>query len=836
MIRQAIDYFRSKKISSLIILFIAVVYFVLSSVYGVYQSLIDETFKVLTGEYGSFDTVLFGVSDDTVNKYRTSAIVEKIGLVQNYGLYGCEDIQIILGSMDEYAMELVSSAVTEGRLPVKTGEIVFEECYKQSSEHLDLGNRIILIDRKGTEKEYEIVGFISSYSSLINGSIYPIPEKNGYPNALTVQTGSLEGTGILFVKVNRSDDKTISPDSTLIRMYNELVIPEHYDQNPEMIFNDQLFTDGVGMFIDPLKQHSRRDFTAFLIIVSVFLSTVFYVFFSDFRDICRIIYGVGATKIYICILYLLITLMLLIPGIILGDVILFIARLISSWPTDGSRHVWILIFSLIVIVCSILVFAVYRLYDEKLFFHRNRKRKRILKEGSMEWNSIRKNGVGFIAVILSVTTFLAAVISFGYERVSNRVFYGLDSSPWIMGDAYNTITFHNFGDFQVFPIEKSFSNEALDSLYELSGVKYIRKGYEHSGVNIVFMDVDSAYIDEYIKRNIKFGYGDFEDSSFIRNLKSSNNYSIAVISTHTDEDILIRNHISKEPLEEGKCFIFFPDIMEDPQISNDMGKLYKSGDNIRLASLVLRGGESDIYDLDSFDYVYRDIEIAESFTHGYMVRDKETGKYNDSDSLTIVMSESTFLELGIFKGISHFEIGLDDDITPDEYREIRHASLKITQSVSGAQFFDSEERRERIERIESTTSSSLLMLGVSAVICILFYCILMTLQSIQANSKAYGIMRALGMSRMKMLTCLMSEYLIYSALLLCIAIPGVLIYLRYYSINVMGIIMNSADYIKAMLPIFVISASHLFLQMLCGVISVNSYFRKSIVSNIRYKE
>lgn len=845
MIRFAFKYIHSKKITYFLVCFIGILVFVFGNAFFIYQSMMDSVFDRAQSIYGRFDCVLFGGDEKLVDAYRERPIVSKVGVIRNYGRYSSNGAHITIGSFDDDALDIFPISLSSGRFPENDHEIVLEDHYRLiDSDRFALGKTIDITDMKGKTRTLRITGFIESYTTYVNGSLNRIPGINDYPNGITGSSDKLEYNLITGIVIGGTSNRMVSPDESIISLYGEIARDRGKGQDVELVFNDRVYVDAVGMYIEPLRAHRRTDLTLSGIVVCIFLYLALKYYYEDFVDLSKRMYMSGASSLFVTGLFMMVGIILWTFGILFGGILsllLYFMKLIpysGILPRSGTMPCFYLLLAGIVLL--VIVCASSRVWDDRNYFSRSDKRngKSYSGKDSFLVSNVRKNILYFLPVILAAVILCSSFAVYRFEYREKRQLLGLDGDPWLSGSNYVTTYMNNFGDFEVYPEVETYNVADVDDLGRHNGVKSITKAYDILNTNLIIPGTDSDYLNYMASHNRYSNMEGVERNGFPYDIRCIDNYNYDLIIADDEmlDTICELNDINISLLaKEGSCIVFLPDIKESQGIKDDTDCYYFKGAQLTLARFRMKDGKSDIKDIGSFTYVSRDLHINSVIRHGMRTIGDDSMVY-EADRVAVLISEDTYLATDLFDGLVSFTLHLDRNISREDYLAIKREFLNICHRIQFSVCEDYFERLAIEENIERTTSSSFVMLALTSVITLCSYTGLIILQSLYHRKREYGIMRSMGMNIGETVRMSSKEGLIYSLLFIIATIPSVLLFMSYYTRHHIGIFLSGRDVGMTVLIILLAAVIYYLLFMGCSIVVLKRYFRTSISQNIRYME
>ena len=206
--------------------------------------------------YGRFDNIIYGYSVEELVVDENPA-VNPADFVDYYGEIRVisSDSNLVIGSVDENAIELGNIHLVKGRFPDNDGEICLcESVYYESFYDHDIGGKVII---KG--QEYILSGIINDYSVAWNKPI---------------QNDSIKYPDAIIRNLNETEPETIV---TLVK--NQYPFPEYlYENNRYLIANTNAIEGNSG------GKYNAPDFVYMALYVSVILVIVYTMSFTRRRD------------------------------------------------------------------------------------------------------------------------------------------------------------------------------------------------------------------------------------------------------------------------------------------------------------------------------------------------------------------------------------------------------------------------------------------------------------------------------------------------------------------------------------------------------------------------
>lgn len=849
MFNMSLRYVFSKKSTVFIVLFISVSYVLLSGMTSIYDSMIADTFYEEERYYGRFHAILFDVTDEMADEYRNNLLVTDVGITENLGLYLIDgtDFYASIGTMDDISKKLLPIELLEGRWATGAGEIVVTEDmkYYYETKETELGDDISFI-KDGKTESYRITGFISSYTSHLEGSDYLIRGHNDFPMAIKASSeGTTEKTRIMTVRLHETSGRMISPDKNIQLLWNRIVKPKALDHDVEMKFNDGLFNFSYNEEIRPLTIHKTIDYITALISLAVLIFVILQNYTNDLRSVARTCYMLGSDKRSVTYIYVFVVLILTAEGFLLGMIggsFLFgtLNRTVFSETEIVFDMMKGMILIVIVFFASVIVFFTGRFYDETMFFSSSREK--VGRDGSvgvlsMLLSNIRMNFLKMVCVFISLILFTVTVLSFSDEVKDRRSLLRLNEDPWYSAVSKAQTVVTQYGAFEVEPSEVRFPMNKIKKLENTEGVDHIDKGFGGLSIAVIFSEDDGRYADYCISTNWNEETDSVIRTGFPYNLKALNNYSLVVLNERSFREVFELNGIIRDTnLKKGECIVFFPDFHEGGEYEYDILEHYDRGSGLMLGRLRLKSGETDIFSIDKLELVTENLVIEDVLSQKYRSADKSTGQVYEDGLVTILISEECFMDSDLFEGVSSFSMILENDISDEDRNSVlkRYYALAASSACGSTRnYYDVKRHQDSIERV---VRRSIVILAVLIGLCALISTATVISQSIAANRREFGIMRSIGMTKAELFSILTLEHIFYFMLFVVAGSILSFIYMKEYSLRVTGILMQMSDIGAIVVRTVLIGLGYLVISMICVFIYTLRYFRDSISSIIRFSE
>ena len=357
MIKKAVSLLTYRKKSAvLVLLFISVSIFLLQIIEPLFDSVSKKTFEEGTEAYGQHHATFFNITTEQIEQVRAYAMMDKVGIIENYGVYTLTDYGQLLtfGHFDQEAQELGKIRIVEGTLPKKQNEIALEAHLGNlpSEQALKVGDTLRVKTTSG-DVSFTICGFIESYTGLWNSLDVQEPGVNDYPQCLLLDgeaLGAEKTQNAIFCL--KTENRIVRPDQLILQLSNAIgdISPEY------LLFNDAAYGEKQEVRLSTIER-LKNIFLLFSICGIVWM--IYILFNSYLRPYIRsatIMYQLGARHKEVMMPLLMWSGILALGGILLGSMISvvfargFQTKFQFRWQLFGQWKITLMLFAIVEIV------------------------------------------------------------------------------------------------------------------------------------------------------------------------------------------------------------------------------------------------------------------------------------------------------------------------------------------------------------------------------------------------------------------------------------------------------------------------------------------------------
>lgn len=786
-----------KKNTFLYVFLLILIFSLIFTILPLFNSIIDTLHESSVAKYGNYDFVLYDVSDEdisTVNTELKNYAIKKVGLFDNYGNWKIagSNQTITLGNFDKNALDLSCIRLLEGHMPKNESEIALEQ---NIQFHLagspQLGDEIsILID--GQSVTYIISGILSNYVSF-----WDVPQDSVL----------VKGVNDLPQGFIHENSLTVSPKKgAIVNCGGDSFLGGHIARELDIDYSINSNTDGAreGM-IQPLK--TFRNLFMIIVIFGIFLALNLglNLYIESYQTTYTTLYQLGAEGEYPFYLYVCQQFWALIFSTPFGIFVAWVFSIFVS-PIIGSRinifagDTLILFASTIILVFCFVLYKFYRkIYRKRAASLSIVKSKKKLIQLQIGRNFSWALATNFMDIALKKVIPLLLLIALLFSTIGfTQVYFqeNLESSFALTIDdtsnmrypdfTIDTAQFHSYGTLEILKINldknRVMEKNVVQNLYQEEGIEYVRVlDYAYNQATFLVPRINDPYwVDQditqymdtemgYVSSNIK-GAPDIKDyfAAYHDFFVIDDEVRQAIFAAYPDKAEIIQT------LDENEVILFLP-----PRENGVENKTYKVGDNLLFGELEYE---------DDFFAAWNDPSLLTYKEHRLVIKDivPETfgfeiaGMHESSYGPIILVSEETFLNHDLFKGIQRFDVFLDSTISEEGYINVEEEVRKIGMSYNNSSVFSRKEQAAQdihfVTIINTALVTMLLFLGIFVIACLAIVLYMTLLQ----RKQSIAMMRAIGMPRRTLSRAIFMEVCMY--MLYCFVISVAVYFLMMYLI------------------------------------------------------